>query len=89
MTASQYNKARNKAINRFLRLMSHAKAHPKLDSFFKSKKFLAALARNNALPKTNIIQFKGSTAIPLPWKKNQDTGPIIDFDKFISGPLAI
>lgn len=71
-----HNEARARAVNRLLRLLSEAKANSgRVNSI--SKKFLGALARNNALPPTTsskavapLVQYKGSTAIPLPGKRS-------------------
>ena len=67
-----HNEARARAVNRLLRLLSEAKANSAgVNSI--SKKFLGALARNNALPVSKavvpLVQYKGSTAIPLPGKR--------------------
>lgn len=68
-----HNEARARAVNRLLRLLSEAKAKSARVSSI-SKKFLGALARSNALPTTTktiapLVQYKGSTAIPLPGKR--------------------
>lgn len=68
-----HNEARARAVSRLLRLLSEARANSAgVNSI--SKKFLGALARNNALPSGSkasvpFVQYKGSTAIPLPGKR--------------------
>lgn len=68
-----HNEARARAVSRLLRLLSEARANSaNVNSI--SKKFLGALARNNGLPSGSkatapFVQYKGSTAIPLPGKR--------------------
>ncbi|XP_057364856.1 uncharacterized protein LOC130685555 [Daphnia carinata] len=68
-----HNEARARAVSRLLRLLSEARANSaNVNSI--SKKFLGALARNNGLPTgpkatAPFVQYKGSTAIPLPGKR--------------------
>lgn len=70
-----HNEARARAVSRLLRLLSEARANSAAGANSISKKFLGALARNNALPASGpkailpFVQYKGSTAIPLPGKR--------------------
>ena len=70
-----HNEARARAVTRLLRLLSEARANTAAGANSISKKFLGALARNNALPASGpkaivpFVQYKGSTAIPLPGKR--------------------
>lgn len=70
-----HNEARARAVTRLLRLLSEARANSAAGANSISKKFLGALARNNALPASGpkaivpFVQYKGSTAIPLPGKR--------------------
>lgn len=66
------NEARTRAVTRLLRLFSEGRMDPRRVGSI-SKKFIGALARNNALPPptkpTSGIQYRGSLAIPLPGKR--------------------
>lgn len=66
------SEARTRAVARLLRLFSEAKMDPRRAGSI-SKKFIGALARNNALPTStkpsSNIQYRGSLAIPLPGKR--------------------
>lgn len=76
-----HSEVRARAVNRLLRLLADAKTSPKTYNSV-SKKFLGALARGNALPgapfpsrfqpSSSLVQYKGSTAIPLPGKRNAE-----------------
>ena len=66
------NEARTRAVTRLLRLFTEARMDPRRVGSI-SKKFIGALARNNALPAptkpASGIQYRGSLAIPLPGKR--------------------
>lgn len=70
------NEARTRAVTRLLRLFTEAKMDPRRVGSI-SKKFIGALARNNALPPpmkqaASNIAYRGSLAIPLPGKRAFD-----------------
>lgn len=72
ITEPELSLARMMAMDRLLRLMSKAKANSKTKFYYKVKKHLGALARNNAVPlktRTSSVPNKGARVNSLPSKK--------------------